>query len=118
MRFLTLVSGSPSNGMPPASMFAEVERWAQEMEAKKALIARGGLMANSKSFHVEGGALTVRDGPFTESKEVIGGFSIVEYASRDEALRETRKSAEMQMKLWPEGQTTVTVYELFDPDPA
>ena len=118
MRFLTLVSGSPDNGMPPAAMFAEVERWAQELEAQKRLVARGGLMPNAKSFRIDGGSRMVKDGPFTEAKEVIGGFSIVEYATREEALRDAQQSAETQMKLWPEGRTTVTVYELYDPDAA
>src|SRR5579863_7233466 len=116
MRFLTLVSGPPNQGMPPASLWAEVERRAQVAQSKQQLGMRGGLTLNITAYHVEGGVLSVTDGPFTESKEVVGGFAIVDFPTREDALRDAKEFAEMHRDLWPEGQMTITVREVFDPD--
>jgi hypothetical protein len=116
MRFLTLVSSPPNQGMPPESLWAEIERRAQVAESKHQLVTRGGLKPNMKAYRVGGGALSVTDGPFTESKEVVGGFAIVEFPTREDALRDAKEFAEMHRQLWPEGQVTLTVHELFDPD--
>jgi|SRR5579862_7339430 len=116
MRFLSLVSTPPNQGMPPASLWTEVERWAQAAESKQRLVTRGGLKPSLTAYHVEGGALTVTDGPFTESKEVVGGFAILEYPTREDALRDARELAEIHRNLWPGGQMTVRLLEVFDPD--
>jgi hypothetical protein len=116
MRFLTLVSGPPNQGMPPASLWEEVERRAQVAESKQQLVTRGGLTPDVKKYRVAGGALSVTDGPFTESKEIVGGFAILEFATREDALRDASEWVEMHRHLWPEGQFTMTVHQVFDPD--
>ena len=50
---------------------------------------------------VSGGKLTVTDGPFTEGKEVIGGYAIFELDSDQEALESARKFRELHLVHWP-----------------
>ena len=75
------------------------------IEAAKAgkMVSVGGLQHSSKGATVslKGGKLTVKDGPFTEAKEVIGGFTIMNLASKEEAIEEARKFMELHRKLWP-----------------
>jgi hypothetical protein len=55
------------------------------------------------------GKITVTDGPFSESKEVIGGWAILKAASKDEALRIATEFMELHRKHWPgfEGESEV-----------
>jgi len=52
----------------------------------------GGLLPSRQGhrFSMVGGKITITDGPFTETKEVIGGFAILNYASQEEAIEGTK----------------------------
>ena len=62
-----------------------------------------GLLPSSEGFRVRssGGKLSVTDGPFTETKEVVGGYAIVEVASREEARKVARDFMELHRVHWP-----------------
>jgi len=62
---------------------------------------------------LSGGKLKVTDGPFTEAKEVVGGYAIVEVKSRDEALKIARDFMELHQVHWPsfEGESEVRPLE-------
>jgi hypothetical protein len=63
-----------------------------------------GLAPTSEGFQVRtrAGKLTITDGPFTEAKEVVGGYAIFELASREEALDAAREFMELHRVHWPE----------------
>jgi hypothetical protein len=96
---LTLVG--PEHGMEDASpeeMKAEMDRWAaysEEAVEKGAFVAGEGLQpsATATTIHIpaNGGERTVTDGPFTESKEQLGGFYVLECKDLDEALEWAKK---------------------------
>jgi hypothetical protein len=71
----------------------------------------GGLQHSSKgaSVRLKGGKLTTTDGPFSEAKEVIGGFTILDCPTKADAIAEAMKFMELHRKLWPtwEGETEV-----------
>ena len=62
-----------------------------------------GLKATSEGFRVRtgGGKLKVTDGPFTEAKEIIGGYALVDVKSRKEALDFARQFMELHRVHWP-----------------
>ncbi len=64
----------------------------------------GGLQDSSKGFRIRsrGGKLQTTDGPFTESKEVIGGYALVELPSEEEARTFARRFMELHRVHWPE----------------
>ena len=64
-----------------------------EMKGAGVLLDTGGVDAEGMEFVVRrsGGTITVTDGPFTETKEVVGGFALLSCADRDEALMWTHR---------------------------
>jgi len=89
MRFMMLYKpGTESDAPPTPEHIAEMGQFIQEMASKGALLATDGLQPSSKGMRVRisDGNFTVTDGPFTETKELIAGFAIVNAKSRDEAL--------------------------------
>jgi hypothetical protein len=75
----------------------------------------GGLKPSSEGFRVRlsNKQLKVTDGPFTEAKEVVGGYAIVEVASKEEALQIARQFMELHRVHWPtfEGESEVRPLE-------
>jgi len=89
MRYLYLVHADPAAPPPPASLLEKLHSMAQRERQAGRMIFDGGLMPIQAAAKVElrDRKLKVLDGPFAESKEVIVGFAIFEFATRDEALR-------------------------------
>jgi hypothetical protein len=67
------------------------------------LLDQGGLMptATGAVVRVAGGKVTVVDGPFTEAKEVIGGYAMWQVRSKEEAVEAARRFMELHADLWP-----------------
>ncbi len=63
-----------------------------------------GLRGTAEGFRVRSSKnrLKVTDGPFTEAKEIVGGYAMVEVASREQALKVARDFMELHRKHWPE----------------
>jgi hypothetical protein len=91
MRFIMMIKANKDYeaGVPPdPKLLAAIGQYTQEMIKKGVVLATEGLLPSSKGARVRltDGKLTVTDGPFTEAKELIGGFAIVKASSRKEAI--------------------------------
>lgn len=119
MRFMTIVKGPENAGMPPQKLFDEIERLVKEQTEKGILVARGGLLptATGARARVKGNSIDIKDGPFTEAKEVIGGFAIYELPSKAEMVKLTREFCQMQIDIWPAWQGEVEIRQMWDDDP-
>ena len=100
MRFMVLVKASPESEagvMPSEEMLAEMGRYNEELAKAGVMLAGEGLHPSSKGARVRfsGSERTVIDGPFTEAKELIAGFWLIQAKSKDEAI-EWVKRAPMQ----------------------
>ena len=93
MRFMMIYK--PANttdmeaGVPPTQdEIAKMGKFIEEMAKSGVLLATDGLQPSSKGARVRlsGGKLTVTDGPFTETKELIAGFAIVQVKSKAEVI--------------------------------
>jgi hypothetical protein len=75
-----------------------------------------GLKPSADGFRVRshGGTLKVSDGPFTETKELVGGYALAEVKSRDEALELAREFMDLHRIHWPEFDGTCEVRPLED----
>jgi hypothetical protein len=76
-------------GVPPRpELMAAVGKLSQDMISRGKLLDSGGLLPSSAGAKVRvgGGKLTVTDGPFTEAKELIGGYAVLQADSREEAI--------------------------------
>lgn len=91
MRFMIIVKAnaqSEAGIQPPPESFAAMGRFNEQLINAGVLLAAEGLHPSSQGARVtsEAGRLIVRDGPFTESKELIAGFWVISAKSQDEAL--------------------------------
>ena len=92
MRFMMLMiptARAEAGEMPTAEAIGEMMKFNEELGKAGALIALDGLHPSAAGARVtfQGGKPIVTDGPFTESKEVIGGYWIIQVASKDEAVQ-------------------------------
>ena len=111
MRFLTWVRSSESQGMPPQAVFDAMDKYIQKSLKSGVLVDTGGLAPSAAGFRIRmtRGKLTTIDGPFTEAKEVIGGYAVINVNSRDEALKVAQEFMDLHVKHWPafEGESEV-----------
>jgi hypothetical protein len=97
MRFIILVKATQDSeaGIMPTdeSLWEEMSRYHQELARAGALLDASGLQPSSKGWRIrfDGDRRTVVDGPFTEAKELIAGYTIIQVSSREEALEWTRR---------------------------
>lgn len=87
MRFMMFVCTDNEPGTRPESA-GDIEAWVSDVDSRGVRIVGDRLrpVAEARTVRVRGGRKMVTDGPFTESKEVIVGFDILECASLDEAV--------------------------------
>jgi len=113
MRFMMIVKHAENQGAPPPELMAAIARLSEEAAKAGKMIGAGGLGPTARGARVRltGGAIEVLDGPFTESKEVVGGYAQFEMASKEEAVRSAVEFMELHRKHWPgwEGETEVRV---------
>lgn len=106
MRYMMIVKGDEhfrASGPPPAELMDAIGKLGEDGFKTGKMVSMGGLRptADGVRVRIDRGALTVTDGPFTESKEVIGGFSIMNLATKEEAIEAAREFMELHRKLWP-----------------
>jgi len=106
MRYLMMVKGDENfraSGPPPKALYDAIDELGIEAARAGKMVSMGGLQHTSKGAIVRSdrGELTIKDGPFSEAKEVIGGFSIMDLPSKEAAVEEARKFMELHRKLWP-----------------
>jgi hypothetical protein len=89
MRFLMM--SKPTDQPADENLYAEMGRFIEELTAAGVLLATGGLEAGGVRVISAGDEVTVIDGPFTEAKEAVAGFALVEVGSREEAVELTRR---------------------------
>ena len=92
MRFMSMVKSSENYrlGPPPQALMDAINELGQEMTKTGTMVDMGGLLPTAMGAYrvrQSRGKLSVTDGPFVESKEVIGGFAILEASSKEEAIR-------------------------------
>ena len=100
MQFMMMVKADPAYeaGLPPKpELMTAIGKLTDEMVKAGVLLQTGGLLPSGAGarVHVRDGRLTVTDGPFAETKELIGGYAIVSVGSRDEALALARRFMEV-----------------------
>ena len=117
MRFISMVK-TAENGPPSPELMGAIGKLAQDMTQSGVLMELGGLLPSAKGarMRLSPGGITVTDGPFTESKELIGGYAIFSVASKAEAMELGRRFLQVHADiLGPEYAMELEIRELFDP---
>ena len=110
MRFMMIYKPADTKdmeaGVPPTQQeMTEMGKFIEEMAKSGALLAADGLLPSSKGARVRlsGGRVSVTDGPFTEAKELIAGFAIVQLDSMQEAV----EMAKQFLKVAGDGESEI-----------
>ena len=117
MRYMMFIKHTEDyrNKQVPAGLYEAMDQFIEKSRKKGNFIDGAGLQptANGHRVILRGGKITVKDGPFTESKEIVGGYAIIEAASKDEALQIAREFMELHRVHWPEfeGESEVRPFE-------
>jgi hypothetical protein len=96
MRFLSLYKTPERNAPPSEEEMATMGKLIEEAMRDGWLIATEGCLPSAMGARVriDDGKVTVKDGPFTEAKEVVGGFALMQAASKEEAIELTKRFVE------------------------
>jgi hypothetical protein len=105
----------PMEKVPPALIQAIGALTAESIQRGE-FVSAGGLesTANGTAISIRNGKLVVTDGPFTEAKEVVGGFAIFNYPSRDVAIERAKRFMELHIKHWPGWEGTCEVRPMME----
>ena len=104
MRYMALLRSSPSTmaTRPPQALMDAMDRFIQEGFASGTVVDTGGLLADGGArVRLARGEVTVTDGPYTEAKELVGGYAVLEFKSRDEAVDSVVRLMELHREHWP-----------------
>src|SRR5208282_6798843 len=97
MRFMMMVKAndnSEAGAMPDEKLIAAMTRYNEELAKAGVLLDLAGLQPTSKGARIKfsGGKPKVVDGPFSEAKEIIGGYWIIQVKSREEAIEWAKRA--------------------------
>ena len=93
MRFLAIYRAVETDAPPTPEHMAEMGRLTEEMARAGVLLATEGCLSSAHGARVrlDRGTMTVTDGPFTEAKELVAGFALLQVESKEEAVEWTRR---------------------------
>ncbi len=117
MRYMMFIKHTEDYGkvQVPAGLYEDMGRFIEETSKSGQFVGGAGLQPLAAGVRVKlsKGRISVVDGPFIESKEIVGGYAIMEAKSRDEALDLARRFMELHLKHWPtfEGECEVRPFE-------
>lgn len=103
MRFLSMVRVAENTGQVPSEkLMTEMGKLIEEFSAKGVLLDTAGLRPTSEGFRIRNnhGKFSRTDGPFTEAKEVIGGYAILKADSMEEAVALTERFLQVHGDEW------------------
>ena len=118
MRFMVIVKATPESeeegALPDPELLLEMGKYNEELVKAGVLLALDGLHPSSKGARVKfsGKSRTVVDGPFTEAKELIAGFSILQVKSLEEAIEWVKRAPNCS----PTGEGEVEIRQVFEPE--
>lgn len=111
MRFMMLVKSAGNSGAPPKELMDAIAKLGEDASKSGTMIETGGLAPAAMSTRVRlaQGKITATDGPFAETRELVGGYAIFEFKSKQEAIDSTLHFMELHRKYWPgwEGETEI-----------
>ena len=115
-RFMGFVRMEEGQGAPTQALMDAMDVYIGEQAAKGVFLDGGGLYGteDAVNFIVRDGATTRVDGPYAEAKEVVGGWAIMQYDTREEAIAGSQEFAELHAKHWPEVEMVATLRQISD----
>jgi len=119
MKYVTFVRHSESfrQSPPPPALMEAMDKFMESLRKDGIVVDAVGLLPSKDGVRMRlaNGKITVTDGPFSESKEVIGGYAVLNLNSKEEAVRIETEFMELHRKYWPAFECEVEVRPLLSP---
>ena len=111
MRFMVFVKMREDVGETPQALYEAMGAEMGALFASGSMIDAGGLGGASQATEIrlKDGEVLTTNGPWTEATEVVGGYSILEVRSREEAVEGARRVIELHKEHWPGWEGSVEV---------
>ena len=118
-RFLGFVRMEEGHPNPPQALFDAMDTYIGEQAQAGHFLDGGGLFGldDAVNFVVRKGETSRVDGPYAESKEVVGGWALLQYDTVEEAIAGQQEFADLHAKHWPECQMVATLRQVSDEAP-
>jgi len=118
MRFMMIVKHAEKQGPPPKALMDAMAKLAEEANKAGTMLGSGGLgpTALGARVRLSGGKVTVTDGPFSEAKEIVGGYAQFELKSKEEAVESAVRFMELHKQHWPGWEGETEVRQMFGPE--
>ena len=103
MRYLSMIRVDEKSGQAPSEqLMSDMGKLIEEMTRNGVLVSTAGLRPSAEGIRIRlrGGRLSTTDGPFTETKEVIGGYAVLEAKSMQEAVELTKRFLRVHGDEW------------------
>ncbi|MCZ4499281.1 MAG: hypothetical protein JWQ74_1834 [Marmoricola sp.] len=115
-RFMGFVRMEENIGTPPKALFDAMDVHISEQAALGHFLDGGGLFGteDAVNFVVKKGETTRVDGPYAESKEIVGGWAIMQYDTLEEAIAGQQEFADLHATHWPEVSMVATLRQISD----
>ena len=116
MRFMCIVKAKEAPLDVPQAMYDAINQLSDDAAKEGCVkLAQGGLLPSAEGARItlNGGKIAVTDGPFTEAKEVIGGFAIFQAASKAEVIKWSLRFMELHRQHMPGWDGTCEVRQMF-----
>lgn len=119
VRYFTFIRGAENQGLPPKALDEAMQKFIAKHLQDGTLVQTAGLEPAGKGvrMRIAKGKLTVTDGPFTEAKEVVGGYAILEAPTREQAIEIGRAFMQLHIDHWPqwEGESEIRAMDFIAP---
>jgi hypothetical protein len=114
---MMIVKHAENQGPPPKELMDAIDKLGAEGMKDGTMVGGGGLKPTvlGARIRLSGGRVAVIDGPFTEAKEIIGGYAQFELKSKEEAVEAAVRFMELHKKYWPGWQGETEVREMYGP---
>ena len=118
MRFITMVKSAETGraGPPPKELMEAIGKLGAEAAEAGVMVEMGGLLPTAAGARVTlaGGRVTVTDGPFTEAKEVVGGYAVYDVKSKQEAIEWSVRFMDLHKQHWKGWEGEVEIRQFMD----
>ena len=118
MKYMMIVKSAERSGPPPKSLMDAIDKLSEDATKAGTMLGAGGLgpTALGARVRLSEGKVTVTDGPFTEAKEVVGGYAQFELKSKKEAVDAAVRFMELHKQHWPGWEGETEVRQMFGPE--
>ena len=103
MRYLSVIRAVENQGPIPQALMDAMDQYVPEALKRGVVVSTGGLApgAQAARVRIRKGKIQVIDGPFTEAKEIIGGYAVLSAETREDAIRATLEFMQLHVDHWP-----------------